>query len=256
MQEQERLLVSQLSDAVAKTATHYQLVQTNAQRWQAAEQEVEARLAEFKGGRSNVNVVLQSQQRKAQAQIDYYRALAEYNKSTNYVDYLKGTMLANSNITLAEGPWNKKAYWDAHGRARQRDASYYMDYGYTRPRVISRGPVQPLGSGLPPSAVEELIPAPIEAPPENVPLESLPPAGPVGELPEIELNAPRRASNERPAAKRFDWSGSGAKFQWVEEAQPAAPTPAKKRKSTFQWGPVQRAAHQEAARNASGNPLR
>ena len=142
LQDAERLLVSQLADAVAKTATHYQLVQTQAQRWQAAEQEVEARLAEFKGGRSPVNVVLQSQQRRADAQIAYYRALGEYNKSINYVDYLKGTMLANSNIVLAEGPWNKKAYWDALERARERSAGKKVQYGVTRPGVVRRGPVQ------------------------------------------------------------------------------------------------------------------
>ncbi len=155
LQDAERLLVSQLSDAVAKTATHYQLVQTHAQRWQAAEQEVEARLAEFKGGRSPVNVVLQSQQRRADAQIAYYRALSEYNKSINYVDYLKGTMLANSNITLAEGPWNKKAYWDALERARERSAGKKVQYGVSRPGVVRQGPVrdaesvgQVIGSGI------------------------------------------------------------------------------------------------------------
>lgn len=142
LQDAERLLVSQLSDAVAKTATHYQLVQTQAQRWQSAEQEVEARLAEFKGGRSQVNVVLQSQQRRADAQIAYYRALGEYNKSINYVDYLKGTMLANSNIVLSEGVWNKKAYWDALERARERSAGKKVKYGVTRPNVVRRGPVQ------------------------------------------------------------------------------------------------------------------
>jgi outer membrane protein TolC len=141
LQETERLLVSQLSDAVSKAATHYQLVQTNAQAWQAAEVEVEARLAEFKGGRSPVNVVLQSQQRRADAQITYYRALSEYNKSLNYIDYLKGTMLANSNITLREGTWNKKAYWDALERARERSAGKKVQYGVTRPGVVRRGPV-------------------------------------------------------------------------------------------------------------------
>lgn len=142
MQDAERLMVSQLSDAVAKTMSHYQLVQTHAQRWQAAEREVEARLAEFKGGRNPINVVLQSQQRRADAQIAYYRALGEYNKSINYVDYLKGTMLANSNITLAEGPWNKKAYWDALERARERSAGKKGQYGVSRPSVVRRGPVQ------------------------------------------------------------------------------------------------------------------
>jgi outer membrane protein TolC len=141
LQDAERLMVSQLSDAVAKTSTHYQLVQTHANRWQAAEREVEARLAEFKGGRSPVNVVLQSQQRRADAQIAYYRALGEYNKSINYVDYLKGTMLANSNIVLAEGPWNKKAYWDALERARERSAGKKLQYGVTRPGVVRQGPV-------------------------------------------------------------------------------------------------------------------
>ena len=141
LQETERLLVSQLSDAVSKAATHYQLVQTNAQAWQATEVEVEARLAEFKGGRSPVNVVLQSQQRRADAQINYYRALSEYNKSLNYIDYLKGTMLANSNITLREGTWNKKAYWDALERARERSAGKKIQYGVSRPGVVRRGPL-------------------------------------------------------------------------------------------------------------------
>ena len=142
LQESERLLVSQLSDAFAKAATHYQLIQTNAQRWQAAEREVETRLAEFKGGQTPVNVVLQSQQRKADAQISYYRAVAEYNKSLNYVDYLKGTMLANSGIVLSEGPWNTKAYCDALERARERSAGKELQYGVTRPGVVRTGPVR------------------------------------------------------------------------------------------------------------------
>ncbi|NND97280.1 MAG: TolC family protein [Pirellulaceae bacterium] len=148
LQESERLLVSQLSDAVAKAATHYQLMQTNAQRWQAAEREVETRLAEFKGGRSPVNVVLQSQQRKAEAQIAYYRALGEYNKSINYVDYLKGTLLANSGITLSEGPWNTKAYCDALERARERSAGKELQYGVTRPGVLRTGPVRDANGAL------------------------------------------------------------------------------------------------------------
>ncbi|QDT09498.1 TolC family protein [Planctomycetes bacterium K23_9] len=148
LQESERLLVSQLSDAVAKTATHYRLMETHSQRWQAAEREVEARLAEFETGRSPVNVVLQSQQRKADAQVAYYRALGEYNKSLNYVDYLKGTMLVNSGITLAEGPWNSKAYCDALERARERSAGKEMQYGVTRPSVVRTGPVRDAAGAL------------------------------------------------------------------------------------------------------------
>jgi hypothetical protein len=142
LQDAERLMVSQLSDAVAKSATHYQLVQTHAMRWQAAEQEVEARLAEFKGGRSPVNVVLQSQLRRADAQISYYRALGEYNKSLNYVDYLKGTLLPNNSISLAEGPWNDKAYWDALERARERSSGKLKQRGTMRPDAVRKGPLE------------------------------------------------------------------------------------------------------------------
>ena len=228
-QEQERLLVSQLSDAFAKAATHFQLVQTNAQRWQAAELEVDARLAAFKLGRDTANTVLQSQLRRAEAQIAYYRALGEYNKSINYVDYLKGTMLANNAITLAEGPWNKKAYWDALERARERSAGKKLQYGVTRPGVVRRGPVadadsavQIIGNGtskyridLPPDAViiDEHDPAaglhlqphrePVEVP--DQPLEDLPTPleilsdeasmGPIVEPiapPAVEMNRPVR----------------------------------------------------------------
>jgi hypothetical protein len=142
LQDQERLQVSQLSDAEGKLKTHYQLVQTNAQRWQAAEQEVQARLAEYKGGRTPVNVVLQSQLRRAQAQIDYYRSLSEYNKSINYVHYLKGTLLHHNNIELAEGCWNKKAYWDALERARERSAGRKWQYGVSRPGVVREGEIK------------------------------------------------------------------------------------------------------------------
>src|SRR5690606_15606793 len=44
-------------------------------------------------------------------------------------------------VYLAEGPWPAKAYFDALRQARKRDASVYMDYGYTRPSVLSRGPI-------------------------------------------------------------------------------------------------------------------
>lgn len=142
LQEQERLLISKLSNAVAGVATHYQLVQTIAQRWQAAEVEVDARLAEYKGGQGQIVFVLQSQERRANAQIDYYRALGEYNKLLNYVDYLKGTLLANSSIVLEEGPWNQKAYWDALERARERSAGRKLQYGVSRPGVVRQGPVR------------------------------------------------------------------------------------------------------------------
>ena len=61
---------------------------------------------------------------------------------------------------LQEGPWPAKAYYDALSLARQRDASYYFDYGYSRPRVISQG--------TEPHASEEVLFPPLELPQSTV----------------------------------------------------------------------------------------
>ena len=58
------------------------------------------------------------------------------------VHYRKGSLLDYDGVYLAEGPWPGKAYFDALRQARKRDAGLYMDYGYTRPNVVSQGPVQ------------------------------------------------------------------------------------------------------------------
>ncbi len=223
LQDAERLLVSQLSDAVAKSATHYQLVQTNAMRWQASEQEVEARLAEYKGGRSPVNVVLQSQQRRADAQISYYRALGEYNKSINYVDYLKGTMLANNNITLAEGPWNKKAYWDALERARERSAGKQHYGGFTRPGVVRRGPILDGQNALEAEGSGTLLEEQLESegigtdPADQLDMEILP-SGPV-EIDDTPLSELGASQNEMLSPRRTRSGNAAAETTTLPKPQ-------------------------------------
>ena len=54
----------------------------------------------------------------------------------------KGSALDYNGVYLSEGPWPGKAYFDAMRRARQRDASMYLDYGFTMPGIVSRGPYQ------------------------------------------------------------------------------------------------------------------
>ena len=130
-----------LTTAIQNLDYHYQNAQTHFNRWLAAEKEVEALAALVKGGKATVDLVLDGQRRRASAQADFYRSIVEYNKAIAQVHFRKGSLLEYNNIKLAEGPWPKKAYWDALGRARERDASYYLDYGWTRPRVISHGPV-------------------------------------------------------------------------------------------------------------------
>ncbi|WP_197455209.1 M56 family metallopeptidase [Stieleria neptunia] len=97
---EERLVLSQLSEALANSTKQHQLVQTYEQQAQASETEVAVRFTEFQAGRSPVNTVLQSLERRTDSQVAYFRAKAEYRKATNYVAYLSGTLLANNNIQL------------------------------------------------------------------------------------------------------------------------------------------------------------
>jgi outer membrane protein TolC len=227
--EDMELNTSHLLTAAVRNLDHNRRVaQTHFIRWSTAVQEVQTTQALYRIGRITLDVVLDAQRRRAQAQIDFYRSIVEYNKSIAEVHFRKGSLFEYNNVNLSEGEWPEKAYWDALGRARQRDASYYMDYGWSRPRVFSRGPVElnrdgedfiaPATDGtesLPPGE-----PTPAEAPkkPSDEPLPgTIPPGsqprvpGPVTERPEF--NAPiRRASvdsNGRDAAQAgsevFDW---------------------------------------------------
>lgn len=210
LQDAERLLVSQLSTAMGKASSHYSQLQDAANEWQAAEQEVDARLFEYRQGTSTVNVVLQSQQRRAEAQISYYRALVEYNKSINYVDYLRGTLLPNSNIVLREGPWNSKAYCDALERARERAAGHRLQYGVTRPGVVRTGPVRDADAaveilGMSDHSDGHRIPDFAES--VGIPMGSEHSVTPVDDMPLMELGSPSEVFIPDPSMKPVPDSG-------------------------------------------------
>lgn len=124
---------------------NYTLAQTQFNRWVAADTEVTATQAVVEQGIgqgvANINQWLDAIRRRGQAQQAYYQAICEYNKSIADLHMRKGSILEYNNIAFEEGPWPQKAYWDALGRARERDAGLYMDYGWTRPGVVSRGPM-------------------------------------------------------------------------------------------------------------------
>jgi hypothetical protein len=136
------------------------LTQTYFNRRVAAEDEVEAVEAVLDSGRVTLDLLLDAQRRRAEAESLYYRALVDYNRAIMRVHYRKGSLLEYNGVYLAEGPWPGKASFDALRRARQRDASTYLDYGFTRPDVISHGPYDQFsGQG------ELVIPEPTPAEP-------------------------------------------------------------------------------------------
>lgn len=146
LQDLELEVSHQLGDSIRDVDLNYRLTESNFSRRVAAEDEVEAVEAVYDSGRVTLDLLLDAQRRRADAESSYYRSLVDYNRAIMRVHFRKGSLLEYNGVLLAEGPWPGKAYFDALRRARRRDAGKYMDYGFTRPNVFSRGPVQqPVG---------------------------------------------------------------------------------------------------------------
>lgn len=146
----------QLGDALRDLDLNYGLTETNFNRRAAAQREVEAVRAAYEADRVTLDLLLDAQRRRADAETAYYRSLVDYNIAVSDIHFRKGSLLDYNGVYLAEGPWPGKAYFDAMRRARSRDAAMYLNYGYTRPNVISRGPHGqtqaspiPMGSAVP-----------------------------------------------------------------------------------------------------------
>jgi len=154
LQEAEFELSHQLAYVIRDMETNYVLTQTAFNRRKAAEDQMKADLAIYEGGMAETEEgipiltdLLRAQQEFSAAEADYYRKLVDYNKSIAAVHYRKGSLLEYNGVYLAEGPWPGKAYFDARRRSRAREASTYLDYGFTQPKVISRGPIEQNAGG-------------------------------------------------------------------------------------------------------------
>jgi outer membrane protein TolC len=143
LQEQELELSHQLAYYLRELESKFVLSQTNWNRRVAAQRQVDAVAEAYETGTVTIDVLLEAQRRLAVAESDYFRSVVDYNEAITQVHLRKGSLLEYNGVFLAEGPWPAKAYFDAHRRARARDASVYLDYGFTRPSVISRGPGRP-----------------------------------------------------------------------------------------------------------------
>ena len=126
-----------------------------------------------------LDLLLDAQRRRAEAESAYYRSLSITTRAIMNVHYRKGSLLDYNGVYLAEGPWPGKAYFDALREARKRDASMYLDYGFTRPNVISQGPYQQLtGEGCKTEGLIEGVEMGPAPEPSNGPTELLPPPSP------------------------------------------------------------------------------
>ena len=215
LQDAELEASHQLGDAVRNLDGNYDLAQTNFNRRVAAEKQVEAVKAAFDADTVTLDLLLDAQRRRADAEVAYYRSLVDYVRGILLVHYRKGSLLEYDGIYLAEGAWPNKAYFDAERMARQRDASYYLNYGFTRPQVVSQGPylqhkqdaglqdseaslgMPTIGSpeGMPHEATDSTAPEELPAPTPN----EMPGEFPTPEAAPKSLPAPKAMPNGRPS---------------------------------------------------------
>lgn len=172
LQEEELELSHVLSEALRDVDRFYVLAETGFNRRVAAATNVTAVEAVYETGTATLDLVLDAQRRLADSESSYYRNLVDYNLAIRDVHLRKGSLLEYNNVYLAEGPWPGKAYFDARKRARERDAGLYINYGYTNPRVMSRGKFQQFiydGTQQGFDGTETQRGVPTEAPAEQVP---------------------------------------------------------------------------------------
>lgn len=139
LQEQELELSHKMNYAVRELEDNYVLSQTYFNRRVAAQQEVESTTSAYESGKMTLNMVLDAQRRLAEAEIDFFRSVIDYNLAVVDIHLHKGSLLEYDGVLLMEGPWTQKAYFDASKRAKMREKSLYINYGFTRPNVITQG---------------------------------------------------------------------------------------------------------------------
>jgi hypothetical protein len=181
LEEQEQQVVSDMAAAIAELDRAHELVRTNYNRRDAANEELLSVNALLKDA-DNVekprllDLQLQAQRRLADAESQFYRALAEHEVAIKNVHLGQGTLLDYNQVHLAEADWPGKAYDDAARRERLKVYPRLLDHVTRDDRIVSQGEFSQHASNdvvdLPqPTNAENIQPpsADLRAPAEDAP---------------------------------------------------------------------------------------
>ncbi|MEX2170671.1 MAG: TolC family protein [Pirellulales bacterium] len=208
--EQKRDIVFGLSNAASDVQRAFEVAQAQYNRFQAAQQQVQALLAAERAGRSSVDLSLEAQRRVLDTEILYHLATVDYVLALRNVYYEKGTLLAFNNIYLNEGPSPAEAYSDAFDLAKRRTRP--LNYIH-RDVVIGCGEIDPARGQVSHAYATTIAPGsvpPSEALPSSPPepmLQVIPAAPPEAAIPpatELPLEALEFTSTPQPVAPE-DW---------------------------------------------------
>jgi hypothetical protein len=155
---QETEVSHELTNAFQNLGWRYKTAETNFNRGRAAFRQLQATDAEYKAGTRTLDLLLQAQNRLAQAQIAYYTSIVRYNQAITDLHFRKGTLLENNNVHLSEGLWTPEAYKDALRRAWARtyafdapaiDPVHHEPMSFVRKGVVSSAEVAGPSEALP-----------------------------------------------------------------------------------------------------------
>ncbi len=181
LDDQEKQVVLDLSNAMAEVDRAYQVAQTAFNRRMAAKADVSSTKAAYESDKAPLDLYLDAQRRNAVAESQFFAALVEYALAIKNLHYSKGSLLDYNEVYLAEGPWPGKAYCDAADRRASRWQPKALNYIFHQPPPVSIGtePNYPLPPPIgpfprPPGPDQTLRPQPEELP-KTAPQPPVPP---------------------------------------------------------------------------------
>ncbi len=139
LQEQERLIVHDLSNAMTEAVRAWEVLQTVRNRLKAAADQVNALMAAYEADQAPVNVLLEAQRRYSAAKSAYYLSVLEYNLAVRNVHFEKGTYLEYCAVHVSEGPWTDDAYAHAARMERRKSPREELPGWINEPNIISHG---------------------------------------------------------------------------------------------------------------------
>ena len=100
LEDMELEIVHQLDDSVKNLTAQHQLLQTSLDRLSAAQRQVESVEAAFDVGTVVLDLLLDAQRRRADAQAAFFQSLVEYNLAIVNIHLRKGSILEYNNVVL------------------------------------------------------------------------------------------------------------------------------------------------------------
>ena len=197
----------EVAEAFQSLDRAYAAAQTAFNRRAAAAERVDAYKAQYQLKAAVADPLLRAQQALVQAEFSYYQAISQYNQAITNFYYRTGTILEESNVSVAEDMWDPHAYSDALREAWARSHAGVNPLLHTEPPEF----VVPPGR---PSAATPLV-APVGSASISSPLQTdsgtstspaVPPSGPVPQPrnesePAAPLPTPRSGPTGLPQAQ-------------------------------------------------------